>query len=106
MLHMLASMETQLDSQNAQSASQKNKGRYLNKRKLAERYGAESVFLTKPEVAVRYGVSTRTVDNWMKEGVVPHFKVGKLVRFRANECDDALGKLRLVSTQRKSKTQP
>jgi excisionase family DNA binding protein len=38
--------------------------------------------LSKPEVANRLRISTRTLDQWMRLGRVPFFKIGKTVRFR------------------------
>ena len=44
--------------------------------------------LSKKEVAVRYRVSTRTVENWLK--FLPHFKVLGVVRFDPDLCDKVL----------------
>ena len=38
--------------------------------------------LKKAETARRLNISTRTLDDWMKTGRVPYFKIGKTVRFR------------------------
>jgi excisionase family DNA binding protein len=38
--------------------------------------------LEKPQTAERLKVSTRTLDEWMRAGRVPYFKIGKSVRFR------------------------
>jgi excisionase family DNA binding protein len=38
--------------------------------------------LEKPQTAERLKVSTRTLDEWMRAGRVPYFKIGKTVRFR------------------------
>lgn len=46
---------------------------------------------TKKEVAEYYGVQSRTVDNWMRRGMVPYLKLGgKLVRFDLVEVHEAL----------------
>jgi len=37
--------------------------------------------LDKPETAKRLKISTRTLDQWMRGGRVPFFKIGKTVRF-------------------------
>ena len=37
--------------------------------------------LTKPQIADRLQVSTRTVDFWMAQGHLPFFKIGRCVRF-------------------------
>ena len=36
---------------------------------------------TKQEIAVHFGVTTRTIDDWMKSGLLPYWKIGRLVRF-------------------------
>jgi excisionase family DNA binding protein len=36
---------------------------------------------TKQEIAVHFGVTTRTIDGWMKAGLLPYWKIGHLVRF-------------------------
>ena len=47
--------------------------------------------LTKRELADVYRVSTRTVSNWMKSGVLPYLKVGRVVRFDRASVSEALG---------------
>ena len=41
--------------------------------------------LTKSEVAGICRVKTRTIDNWMKKGFLPYYKVGAAVRFRSGD---------------------
>jgi excisionase family DNA binding protein len=38
--------------------------------------------LTKPELAKRLQLSTRTIDQWMRLRRLPYLKLGKTVRFR------------------------
>lgn len=38
--------------------------------------------LKKPETARRLKISCRTLDQWMRDGRICHFKIGKTVRFR------------------------
>jgi hypothetical protein len=53
---------------------------------------------TKSQIAPRYGVVQRTVDYWMKDGVIPYLKIGKkLVRFDPVECDRALERFKVAS---------
>ena len=47
--------------------------------------------LTKPQIAGRLQVSTRTIDAWMALGHIPFFRIGRCVRFR---WDDVLARLR------------
>jgi len=50
----------------------------------------------KPRLAGRYEVSTRTVDYWMKNGVIPFIKIGsKFVRFDPLECDAAIARFKI-----------
>ena len=39
-------------------------------------------FIGKPEVARRLGKTVRTVDNWMRRGMLPYYKCGRTVAFR------------------------
>ena len=39
-------------------------------------------FITKADVAQRTGKTVRTVDNWMKRGILPYFKVRHSVLFK------------------------
>jgi len=40
-----------------------------------------SKLLTKDQLAEIMHVRSRTIDNWMKGGVLPYLKIGKTVRF-------------------------
>ena len=42
-------------------------------------------YITKEEVARRLRKPVRTVDAWMREGIVPFYKVKQAVRFRWSE---------------------
>ena len=58
----------------------------------------ERKLLTKPSLGRRYEVSIRTVDNWMKNGVIPFIKIGrKFVRFDPDECDLAIARFKIKS---------
>lgn len=46
--------------------------------------------VSKSEIARRYGVSERTVQEWMAKGIIPYYKPGYMVRFDPAECDSAL----------------
>jgi hypothetical protein len=64
---------------------------YVNESPLSNRK-----LLTKPELAPRYHVVPRTIDHWMKAGIIPYLKIGrKLVRFDPIECDRALEKFKV-----------
>jgi hypothetical protein len=56
----------------------------------------ERKLVTKVEIARRYSVVPRTIDNWMPW--LPHVKIGKkLVRFDPIECDQAVEKFKVES---------
>ena len=39
--------------------------------------GFADCFISKTEVARRLGKTARTIEHWMKRGVIPHLKIGK-----------------------------
>jgi predicted site-specific integrase-resolvase len=46
---------------------------------------------TKKDVAAAYGVTERTVDNWMKEGWLPYLKIGsKICRYNLEAIERAM----------------
>lgn len=63
--------------QNAESNSQK----LVNKRGIAH----------------RYGVSERTIQEWMEKAMIPFYKPGYMVRFDPEECDIALNRFKVPS---------
>jgi len=42
-------------------------------------------FIDKKELARLFRVSVPTVNNWVKDGVVPFYRIGRSVRFRYSE---------------------
>jgi excisionase family DNA binding protein len=53
--------------------------------------------MTKAEIGGYLGISTRSVTNLMRRRALPFVKLGRIVRFNASECDEALGKFRIRS---------
>ena len=41
--------------------------------------------LTKRQLAAHFQVSLRTIDNWCQKGHLPHYKIGKIVRFKLSD---------------------
>jgi excisionase family DNA binding protein len=41
----------------------------------------ESTFLKKSQVAKMFQVSERTIENWVSDGFLPAFRIGRSVRF-------------------------
>jgi excisionase family DNA binding protein len=48
---------------------------------------AAEPFIDKAEVAKRTQMKVRTVNDWMKRGLLPYYKVGRLVRFKWSEVE-------------------
>jgi len=44
-------------------------------------------YLTRKEVADRFGVDPRTIDNWRRNYDMPHYRMGGQVRFKESEVD-------------------
>jgi len=54
-------------------------------------------WVTREQVAQHFGFSLRTVANLQKRRVLPFLKVGRLVRFNINRCEQALIKFETKS---------
>ena len=54
-------------------------------------------FITKPEVARRLNKRVRTIDNWMQQGLLPYYKIGRSVSFKWSEVEQHLKQLCHVS---------
>lgn len=44
-------------------------------------------YITKPEVARRVEKTVRTVDGWMRSGLLPYYKIGRSVVFKWSEVE-------------------
>ena len=40
------------------------------------------------EIAEHLGVSKDTIRNWIKKGVIPYRRIGKLYKFKISEVDE------------------
>jgi excisionase family DNA binding protein len=56
----------------------------INMLTLAERW------VGKKEAAGHLKISLRTLSNWMNKGVIPHIRIGRGVRFKLSEVDEAV----------------
>lgn len=54
----------------------------------------EGPYLRRSSAACYLGVSPRCLSNWMRSGIVPFRRVGKVVLFRRDELDQALDRYR------------
>ena len=47
--------------------------------------------VSKKEIAARYGISVRSVNNWMRRRIIPYIKMSsRMVRFDVEICDVVL----------------
>jgi predicted site-specific integrase-resolvase len=46
----------------------------------------------KPEMATFFGVCSRTLELWMREGRIPYFRINRSVRFRIRDVLEHLQK--------------
>lgn len=53
--------------------------------------------VNKRDIAIRYGVSERTIQEWMAKGLIPYHKIGYMVRFDPQACDRALAQFHVAS---------
>lgn len=49
-----------------------------------------SKFAKKSDLAKRYSVGERTIDNWMQAGLLVYIRVRHVVRFDTEACDKSL----------------
>ena len=58
----------------------------INKTNTTE--GQVQEFINKTELAKRLKVSTRTIDNWTKDGIIPKIKIKGCTRYNwASVCE-------------------
>ena len=48
-------------------------------------------YITKRDVARRLSKTVRTVDHWMRRGLLPYYKIGRTVSFKWSEVERHLG---------------
>ena len=58
--------------------------------------GIPEPLLTEKQVAAFLNVSTRHLYSWRMAGFIPHFKIGRAVRFRLSEVEKALESMRAI----------
>jgi len=50
-------------------------------------------WVSKKELAKHFNISLRTVDNWIKKGLIPHIRMGsRRLRFKLSEVDEAINR--------------
>jgi excisionase family DNA binding protein len=50
-------------------------------------------YIDKQEMARRLNKKLRTIDSWMKRGLLPYYKIGRCVSFKWSEVEKHLGQL-------------
>jgi hypothetical protein len=65
--------------------------------KYMEKTELEQKLVNKRTIAARYGVSERTIQDWMVMEMIPYFKLGYVVRFDPESCDQAIARFRVGS---------
>jgi excisionase family DNA binding protein len=55
----------------------------------------------KPEIAEYFSVTQRTIEDWMKAGILPYWKIGRSVRFDLGQIQTALNTKNLRNGGRK-----
>lgn len=53
-------------------------------------------YWTKADTAAEFGVTSRTITDWMRKGILPFYRIGRSIRFIPSEVADAVSKLRHV----------
>lgn len=60
---------------------------FQNQNKESEEY------LTRQELADIFKVTLPTISDWCKKGILKHYRLGNLVRFKKSEVEEALKKI-------------
>ena len=58
----------------------------------------------KQEIADRYNVCVRSVENLVRRGVLPCYRLGRSIRFSVEECDAAMRNYRFGPRQSEVKS--
>ena len=70
---------------------------HMPKKTAIEAAEAEKQWRTRIQIAQHLQISTRTIGNWMRRGILPYSKGGHLVRFELHRCDRAVERFRVES---------
>jgi excisionase family DNA binding protein len=70
-------------------------GKLLQPQHLAAQSTTESEgWVGQKEAAAHLKISRRTLYDWMQKGVIPHIRLGRGVRFKLREVDEAMKRRR------------
>ena len=71
----------------------------------AEGSPPEAKLINRPQMANAASVSCRTLDEWRASGVIPYFKIGKIIRFDLDSVMAVLRERYEVRSQKKGRPQ-
>ena len=60
-------------------------------------------YLTKREFIARLKISPMTLSRWMRARIIPFHRIGRIVRFKEDEIEEALKQYRVASVGEKLK---
>lgn len=60
-----------------------------------ERRDFHNDILTKRDAASFFKVSVRTIETWMRAGLLAHLKIGKIVRFKRADVMESLERFKV-----------
>ena len=61
----------------------------------------QEVWLTRKEVTEILGISMPTLNAWSKDGTIPGYRIGGLVRYKRSKIDGALKQMRTSNSRRR-----
>lgn len=61
-------------------------------------------FINKQQAAKMAGFTMRTIDNWMHQGIIPYYKIGRSVLLKASDITAAIEKCRILNTPQQSES--
>jgi excisionase family DNA binding protein len=60
----------------------------------------KEAWLTRKEVIAILGISMPTLSAWSKDGTIPGYRIGGLVRYKRSEIDEAFKQMRTIKSRR------
>ena len=64
--------------------------------KTNNKIGAPMGFILKPEAAQIMSCTVRSIDNWMKLKLIPHYKFGRRVYFKKSDLIESINKCKVA----------
>ena len=57
---------------------------------MKESIKIKNPFLTRKQVSQILSINLSTVDDYRKKGLIKHYKIGGIIRFKKNEVEESL----------------